>query len=325
MSLRHIIDEIAAETGRDISTTAGRKLLLNKINRAARGLYMTRDLEGSRFESYAVIDRDTRLSVLPWQVEKVYGYRDIDRGVTEYAEGFFPRYQKSPWDFMIDRFRNVGMKPTNMKKLDLSPVRIVIAQAQAVDMTVILTGSTDKVTRMREEVTIPAGSLEATSLSNWDEFISIYRKGEDFFPIDIDIRNLEDEDIATLVNVLDHTRYTVIQTSEDANTYDQDLLVEMLFKHRFVPFIEDEDEFIAGPEYDEAIKFATRGLLAMNDGNAKEASDFGTLADNYAHKIHNDRKNAEHNQMMMSENVLYTAQERSMNNFFNNYLLDTNQ
>jgi hypothetical protein len=254
--LKDIIAELSAEHSLDIVTPKERELQLRRINRAALYIYDLGDIWNVTDEEVFNFNTATSQVTLPEYVGQVRGARYYDI-----------RY-KVPLDAMGNRY-NTGMgnelwylnlreksaNPLSQNINNQSILRLSIPLVETTDIVVDITGPTSLSARITDSITITAGNLTADGIQNFKSPIYSIRKNRKTL-YDITIKDVEDNILATIPNNQYLSRFHVYQVIDDNFSFAStatDLAIEVMFKKRFTPYIDDSDIFVAGEEYEDAI------------------------------------------------------------------------
>lgn len=254
--LKDIIDEIIAEHGEDITTPSQRALHLRKINRVAQFVYNLGDIWGSLDEEVFDFNVESAQVTLPDYVGHVRGARYYDI-----------RY-KAPVDAMGNRFNtgtgnelwylNLREKthgPLKRNITNQSILKLSIPLAEETAIIVDIVGPTDNSAKVLDSITIPAGTIAVNGVKNFLSPLTSIRKNRKT-TYDVTIKDVEDNIIAVIPNHQYSCRYTIFQVYDSpfsAPSNSTALAMEIWFKKRFMPYVDDSDVFTAGEEYEDAI------------------------------------------------------------------------
>lgn len=279
--LYDIIVPLAREvTGNKLSVTAERLLVVDLVNRAAKELYDSADLVGCLREQVFSAALTGSQVTLPYYVEHIRGVRPYSGFYPITPINMLPRYVSTVWEDTKYNWRVKYKTPLETNLTVASHLTFTLKSTESTDVIIYVTGSTPTSDRLTESVTITAGSLSATSTNVFTEFPGVkgLRKNR-ITTHNIDVYNDSSAIIATIPNCELESRNTIIQVvdstgccSTSPNTCTSDCTCwEILYKLRFVPFVNDFDEFPC-MGYDDAIQWKARELwYADQDGKEERA------------------------------------------------------
>lgn len=260
--LKTILENVAQETG--LNATSERAYLLRYINKAADELYYTYDLFNCEREQLFNVGSSNQQITLPSYVYRISALRNYDTTSTIILRDMRPRYSANRWNKPYEGFpyltwRQKFKSPVQADTTNIGPVVINIAEAATVSFDVLITGTTANASRITETLSFIPGDLTKTTTNNFLSFESLRKS----VPCNADITFVDagGVTIATLGNNELYTEYTIIQILDRYQEVSEDQLVEVLYKTRFYPFINDYDSYPCGDLYDEAIYWKTMELL----------------------------------------------------------------
>jgi len=262
MPLINILNDFASYSGLDkTASTSQRTFALNIINKAAEDLYSIIDTINCLREQIFRIDCTTRQCALPFYVGEIRGIRDFQTGLNYAQHDMRPRYSYSGWKEQYKNYnmliRNKGLIAVENFALNSSLLtfRFPTGQVSEKAFNIIITGQTPYSQRIQETLSFAIGDSEKTTVNSFEpQFIESIRKNvtNNF---DINIYDVDDELLGMVPNSELGTRYILIQIPDFPFTQDAtNSYVEIMYKQRFSPFVNDYDVFPGDPEkYDTAI------------------------------------------------------------------------
>jgi hypothetical protein len=151
------------------------------------------------------------------------------------------------------KFRTKEKSATSRDIDNQSVLTFTIAVAETTDIIFTIIGATDIGSERRETVTLLAGNLTVDSILLYREVKTI-RKNR-VTNNDIVISDIDGNELGIIPNHLERSDYNIIQildTNVPVSNSNMDC-IEVLYEKPFSPFINDEDEFVYGDGYDDAI------------------------------------------------------------------------
>lgn len=330
MPLSKILLDIATESGIALSNDNERAWIIDKVNDVAKELYELQDIEGCLREISVNIDTDVQ-SVsqvsLPYYVYQLRGLRfsQILGGKVPY-EDMRPRYSLGRgWG------ANTFSLPFRMTrqdyplKRDISNASVLtfsVEEAQTAAIDIYIVGRTTLATRVQEKVTIAIGDLTVDTVGNFIEVESISKTAPN--DCDIAITDVEGNELATIANSEISPRYMILELRDGnvlgANSsfisYAGLTSVDVLYKTRFVPFRNLQDEFPCGSKCDRAIFYQFMAYYeAQKQGNEGRAGYYQSKARELLRNINKDTEEGKNLEMQFGRNGLHDAQQ-PFNNWY---------
>lgn len=269
--LKTILENVAQESGS--TATSERAYLIRYINKAAEELYYTYDLFNCEREQLFNIGADNQQITLPSYVYRISALRNYDTTSTIFLRDMRPRYSANRWNRPYEGFpylawRQKFKSPVQQDTSNVGPVVITLAEAATIAFDVLLTGTTPTSARITETVSFAVGDTSKTSTNSFLSFESIRKSA----PCNADITFVDagGVTVATLGNNELYTEYTIVQVLDRYQATSRDQLVEILYKTRFYPFVNDYDSYPCGDIYDEAIYWKTMELLVAKQVGQEE-------------------------------------------------------
>lgn len=279
-----ILQEVAQDVGKSWTDPGSRSWLTRQINNAAREIYSTEDLFGCEREQIITLEANQQQITLPWYVESVLGLRNYDTRKSVELVDMRPRYSRDGWK------RAAQNSPTLQYRLkgevalskDLSDeAGLVISLPDGVvntkQFSVTIVGSNSQASRVTEIITFNSGDKSKTTQNFFSGVTAILKSSETSY--DLTVTDVGGNVVAFIPCHLRTVTYKLLQVLDRTEQQSQDTLVELLFKHKFEPFVNDTDCFVAGSMYDKAIYWKTmEHIYAKQDGKADDAVMCGQKA-----------------------------------------------
>jgi hypothetical protein len=250
--LKDIIRRISVKHGIYPNDAASRSFLVFEINDAAERLYRQCTLVNSMDEVVLNVSTADNLVTLPAFVGKVRSVRHattrdkitlLDTPERYHESG---RTSTDEITFKMARPRALAASITNATKLTLE---FPIALASPVDVTI--SGSTANSSSVTEVVSI---TQVAETVNTFETVTSITKSATTDY--DLTIKDANSNELAVVPNTALNSVYNTIMVFEPDTVVpaDQDYYaVEVLYKKAYTPMVNDNDSFICGDLYDEAI------------------------------------------------------------------------
>lgn len=250
MSLKNILLDVSSVLGLDITDATELAYHIAKINEAADELYRSNDIPGClREQLFEIDDTETYQIAFPSQVDKIRAVRFYNtNGGQINLEDMRPRYHQHRWGSNGRlRFRIKQQNALLSRSIDNAALfTFTLKEVEASNVVINIVGKTNKSSRFSETLTIPVGQLSATTLSSYEEFVSIEKTVLSTY--DITITDADGNEMGVILNYELRPRYTIVQIREDDfapvtnNSYPLNI-VECLYKTSFVPYRNNYDEF----------------------------------------------------------------------------------
>jgi hypothetical protein len=271
MSLRYIKADVASVIGVDLSNTNEAAMLLHKINKAAYEVYTAVDLVGSLFETLVSFNADSHRISLPSCVDAIRGLRWYQTPYTITLNDIRPHYQNSGWGIQSLNFREVGRLPLSEQITNESTLRFRLPKVESRPIVLTVAGSSENSDYLTETLTIPAGQLEVESAENYLEVKSLRKDAISRY--NITVLDAADTELGIIPNNKLFNECLIVQVLPDSfSSMNMSTAVEVLFKYKWFPFSNDDDEFIC-TGYDDIIALKTLEWHYLNLKDSKEISD----------------------------------------------------
>ena len=229
--------------------------LNSQINQVATELYDIHDLVGSLFETIAFLtDYTERLISTPWYVGDIRGarYYDCPRQVS--LRDIRPRFGTDGWGIQLFDFREVGTSSLAIQPTEWSSLVFSLPEGEVSEknLTITIVGQTPVASSVEEQLLLAAGQNNVTSSNNWIEAPRVIEKSA-LNKFDILITDINGVELGVIPNSELRSQYSIWQVMDDSmisvvNTNS----LEILYKEKFQPLVNDYDEFLAG-RYDEIL------------------------------------------------------------------------
>lgn len=255
MSLKGIRAAIDSEAGFNSTLNADDKTYLNeRINKIAADLYAKEDLTGSLYELITFWDQDSKLVSMPSYVGEVRGARYYDSPLEITLREIRPRYAIGSFGIELKDFREVGVSSLAVQMDNYSTLTFSLPEGEVAseDLSISVIGQTPTASRIEEIVTIAEGENSVETSSNWlGAPTSIRKSAANQF--DILVTDAEGEELALIPNNALTSEYLIWQVRDDnMNGQVSSNSIEILFKMKFEPLVNDGDEFLRS-KYDDVI------------------------------------------------------------------------
>lgn len=256
MSLQDILVDIATEIG-STNGDADRNVRISKINKAAREIHRSTDLEEAMDEIILDLNNENASQIaMPSYVFQVRGARYVDGRTVISLEDMRNRYnfnfsgENEVWYF---QFRERRRSPLSRDISNQSVIRVEIPIANGEAWSITLTGRTDNSYRVSETLEFSADDLSKTGTLDFIELESAVRS--QVIQYDTSLYDVEDNLLGIIPNSQTQTSYKIYQIADTENfTQPANASgIEVRFKYEFQPFKNLDDCFLGTSKYDDAI------------------------------------------------------------------------
>jgi hypothetical protein len=254
--LSYILRKCAKEVGINLNIAAQRLLLVDDVNAAAKELYQSSDLLDSLDEEVFDFYEDNENQIaLPSYAEHVRGMRNFDGRYAIDLEDPKNRYfQALNTEIWNCRFRKKKESALSRDISNQSRLVFNIVEPEETDIVISIIGRTPNSSQLAETVVLVAGELFVETTY---QYVSVNKISKDrATTFDVFIQDVNETELGVIPNNVLSTKYTVFQVMDDISSNDPsstNAAIEVLFKRRFVPMVNDEEEFQCGDRYDDAI------------------------------------------------------------------------
>ncbi len=265
MPLRTVLARVAADMGYTLSNSSDRTYLIDRIQEAGKTLYDTHDLPGCEREQIFQLTDGKQLVTLPWYVKKVLRIRDYETRTPVDVVDMRPRYMSGDWvedlnNYIYAKWRKTGVDGLKSRIDGASKMRLTFSLPIVTPVAVTINGSTDSAGRVTETLVFAAGDTVKVTTNL---FTGVNRNGIKKTGVtssDLSVTTGDDTEICFIPNHMLTVEHLVLQV-QDRNASLGDRKIEILFKTAYEPMLEDEDCFMLGEEFEEALFFQTMALL----------------------------------------------------------------
>jgi len=257
---------VDAYDGVPIDNPAEKKLLIQRVNEAAKDLYEKSNFQESLFEEIFNIDVNSQVIALPWYVEYVRGWRFFNSRIPGLLDSKENRYNEGRGnETWYQKWRHVKHSPIQREISNESQLVLSIPEAEDVEFDVNITGATANSDRRQDKITFAVGETEKTStLAFKDPIVNLQKSTAT--KQNLTVADAEGNVLSVIPNHRLFALYKIIQIFDWDNMYiaSTSAQVEVLFKKRFSEMVEDFDEFLFGDKYDKAIFWKYKEHTAKN-------------------------------------------------------------
>lgn len=250
MSLKNILADVVADVGGSTSNDSEKAIIVKRINDAAEEIYNCEDLSGSLREQVFDLNTDTQQISLPNYVGEIRGMRYYDARLKITLNDMMPRYHyglgNEVWPL---KYRVLTKSPLATFITNQSVLKVTSPLASLENFTVTIVGSTPNSSVVRETLNFSVGDLTKTTVANFETVVSITKSSPTTY--DLIVSDVEDTELARIPNAALNSEYIIVQVLDFESTNPN--TIEVLYKHRLFPFVNEYDEFPAGSAYDKAI------------------------------------------------------------------------
>lgn len=314
--LSDILTPFCNETGYD--PVKNRSAALTYINRGAKEVYDGLEADRGLSEVVLSVPRNMQLTI-PHYIGEIRGIREYKYSSTIPLQSMgVPQYSSDTWQFM---WRNWRQKPPTPIHTSLSNSGLLGLYINTPDNSVIsIAMQTATGSRIAENIVMSAPAVQSVNSPLKILSISSPTQGRIY---DVVIKDVNNNEIATLHNDQQKTRYLVIDVSEfqwgSAYTNDgETTLAEVLFKPAFTKLYNDTDEFIS-EGYDDAIHYKSLEFWYYGqEGKEQDALLFNKKATQATDLATRSQENGEMKTLQFQPNGVYKAFRRIKNKAWGN-------
>jgi hypothetical protein len=281
MALRDIILDVTSIAGLSTSNVVELKDTVDSINNAAREMYTESDLVGSLREQVFAWNAGYNIIAIPQYVGSVRGMRLWYSGVMMRATDLRPRYHNNQrWAHSLE-WRVLGTSPLALDIRNAGPLKVQLSAKATKAFTLTIAGETPTATHTSEDISFEIDDdVKWTTLS----FITIRNIAKsDYTDFDIQILDIDERVLSEIPNNEYSPVYTHYQLKEGVNPFSNVvaglLYIEVLYKLRFVPMVNEIDQFLGGI-YDKAIYYRTMEHYYTRNGRPDDAGAMNLKCNN---------------------------------------------
>lgn len=259
MSLRNILLDIATIGGIKIDNADQQQYVTFRVNQAAQEIYEQNDPIGSLREQVFSVAVESGLQIsLPSSVGRVRAVRYYMPQLNLKTVDMRPRYAAKFWQSKnMLAWRLKGEYPIKRDVENASLVTVTFRKPLTVACSVTIAGTTDDAAQDSEVLEFAVGDTTLTTTKSFLSFDAISKSVAT--NSDCDITDVDGLELATIANNQLQSLYQIIQLINPPNSRQSPSIyspvtpyVELLWKMRFKPFVNLDDEFQC-PGYDKAI------------------------------------------------------------------------
>jgi len=248
--LLDVITRVSADTG--YSLTQQRTTLLTLLNSAAREMYDSLECNHIYREVTCVVPRNKLVS-LPSLIGDLRGMRAHTEDLPFPLQSISaPRYVDERWNYKVRNWRELGHSPVHTYIASIGVLNILPYGAVFGNQVLRIAGQNPDAERLEESVIINSNSLQTVNVFGPTLFSISCHQPRDF---NIQIKDVDNNEIAVLYNTENETRYLIVDVSEvfwSVDTTADESLIDICYKHPLWYFTKDTDVFPAGSRYDGA-------------------------------------------------------------------------
>lgn len=299
------------------STDANKKAkVVSRVNASARRLYEQADLVNSLDEEVLNVSVETNLVALPSYMDKVRMVRRANNGRKINVLDIPERYHTSGQsDSDICNFKMC--KPRALERNIENAGRLTFSCPLPDSIVVTVTGRNNNSSQISETFTITS-EYETTNV--FTEVFSITKAASSVY--DITVTDLEDNTLAIIPNTALTSLYQVLQIFEPIVniTAGMDMYaVEILYKLRFVPMVEDTDTFLCGDLYDQAIAWEYIYNQSVIDKDIEGVKRANVMVNRILNNIATDNEKGLKRSFDKAPNKYLEVHSRVSNNHYSSY------
>lgn len=267
-----VLTRVSTDTG--LKLDDNRTRLVDLANRASQEMYNRLECNKIYFERTMKVPRN-KIITLPSYVGNLRGMRT---SISEMPFDIYglstPRYVKKTWEYKWMNWRDMGESPVMQLPSVISPLSIT-STPETKPVTVMISGQTDKATRIEEKVILNEPIVQTTNMFG-PQIYSIACLSSNR-TCDIQVTDANGIILGILANCDNNTRYKMIDVSEFGWPQDSgdgnSSFIDILYKVPLRKLTQDSDTFPAGNEYDIAWYYGTMWQYYLNSQNkAADAS-----------------------------------------------------
>lgn len=328
MPLSKILLDIATETGISVANPAERAWIVDKVNDIALELYQRMDIDGSlREQTFNISQSDTdgpqysSLVALPYYVNQIRGIRfSAWPGGKVPQNDMRPRYSVGKgWGDGSNEFSTPFRMvqddaPLKRDIVNASVLTLSVNAAATAAISIYIVGKTTNAERAQETVVLPAGELEVQTAGNFEVIESISKVEQ--YDQDIYISDVDGNELAVLFNSQTKTCYKLLELQDNNAGYQSGVIraggfsaIDVLYKIKFTPFANLQDEFPCGPKCDRAIFYQFVAMYAAQNGQPDKAAGYGAKADELLGNINGDSEGGKNMSFQFGRDGFNTVQQ----------------
>jgi hypothetical protein len=284
MALLDILKLVASDEGINIDDAGEKTSVITFVNKAAQEIYDQEDFPESLDEDTFDIDISSQIIALPWYAEHIRGWRFQDARIQGSVADKRNRYQDGIGNEVWQtRWRHKKHSALQRELTNESVLKVSVPIAETSTVTIDIIGTTSNSSNSKESLVFTPGDLTKTSVGNYKEPILTIRKDR-ATNYDFTVKDVNDNVVAVIPNHRNEAKYRIIQILDcDAFSFTSTMsTVEILYKKRFNPLVNDSDEFLGGDKFDMAVFWRYK---EHRSEDVEKAVAFATKVDEVLSKI----------------------------------------
>lgn len=244
------------ETYKGKVTDASRPLRIYKINKAAREIHKGSDIEESMDEQVFNINVSSQQVALPSYIDKVRGMRYYDGRSSINLDDMRNRYNfnfTGENELWYLQWRKLKPRCLSREISNQSVIKVTVPLEEPEAFTVTITGKTDKSERISEVLSFSTTDLEQVTAANFIAVESVVKSRVTKY--NVSLYDVEDNLLGEVLNSENQSTYQIYQIADtDGFSMPANVSgVEVRYKYKFQPFLNDGDTFFGMDAYDDAI------------------------------------------------------------------------
>lgn len=273
MPLQDILLDIAKDLGKPANQSETDMRIID-INNAVHEIHTACDLPESLKEEIFDINLPSQQVVLPAHIDKIIGMRYCDTRLSIDSDSSANRYnhqnmgEHEVW-YLQWRSRGWSALTRDIQNQSVLTFRFPTGLSNGAAFTITITGQTDKSRRISETLEFSETDNTKTSVQNWVAIESIVKST--LTQYDIIVEDPDGNEMAVLPNSEYQSlyqNYQLYDTDSFANPQNQSG-VEVLYKHKFFPFKNNQDTYFGTNRYDKAFYWKFMELRAKSVDTAQ--------------------------------------------------------
>lgn len=268
-----ILSSLSADLGVSLNTASEKAYLLKLLNDVAREKYVENDLKNCEREQVFQYPQAAQQIALPQYVDKVIAIRDYTTRLPVTQLDMRPRYMSNTWrqpflGYPYFKHRLKGNSPIKSDLTTTSYLTIVLPSANTKNFSVIVAGETANAKRAQEVVLFQVGDTSKNTVSQFSVIETIRKSSAT--DVDVYVNDINGIELAVIPNNETTSVYRVYQVLDRNEFPSSSMLYEVLYKTRFVPFVNDYDDFVCGDFYDESLYWAVLAKYFMRNTDTQD-------------------------------------------------------
>ena len=288
MPVSYIIGQAGAKLGLNPSQSNTRSVLIRYLNEAARELYAQADLKGTLMEQVFKVNGDQTIT-MPWYVGPVRGLREYASMQAWHVNQMRPRYNQFNWP---DMWRNYRLKNKQALQVSVTNQSFGVLTVPAVEsppIVVSLSGPTPTASSINEKITMDATTK--TSVNIFLDYTAVKKDRVNTY--DVTLSDVDGKVLTVIPNNRKDAMYQILDISAcpwlPSNTSPLDNYVEILFKQVLPYLYNDDDEFPAQFDYDDALVNKIMQLAMEEQNKVDIAGAYDAKATRTAARVGEDQ------------------------------------